>query len=252
MKDAEVIDLNALQKSCADCSLLELCLPRGLGVKALQQLDKVIKRSHTLNQGEYLFYAGDELQYIYALRSGSIKLHTLDGDGKIQILGFYFPGEILGFDAIHRNQHQCNASALETSSYCAFPYASLIDVCRAVPELQRQIFRLMSRELSPENALMLTLAKAGAAERLATFLLTLSARFRQRGYSALDLKLSMSRQEIANYLGLTIETISRLLGRMQRAGSVEVKRKYIRITNLAELKKLADTSIPLGPNRHCH
>lgn len=251
MHPSTIIDFSALKKSCSDCSLQELCLPRGLNRQALEQLEKVIKRTLTLQNGEHLFRINDEFKYIYALRSGSIKLHLLDAEGNNQILGFYFPGEIFGLDAIDQKQHLCNATALETSSYCAFPFSSLADVCQTVPDLQRQIFRLMSRELSYENELLLTIGKKNAEERLATFLLTLSRRFQQLGYSAVDIKLSMARQEIANYLGLTNETVSRLFGRLQRADLITVKRKYVHIKDMEALRNIASGCISTQKQASC-
>jgi CRP/FNR family transcriptional regulator len=205
----------------------------------MAQLEKVVKHSYSLHKGDYLFRTSDDFKYIYALRSGSMKLHQIDDQGNNQILGFYYPGEILGLDAIDKKKHLCNAEALETSSYCAFPFLSLAEMCQTVPDLQKQIFRLMSRELTYENELLLTVFKKGAVERLATFLITLSGRFQQLGYSPMEIKLSMARQEIASYLGLTIETVSRLFGRFQRAGLISVKRKHVRIINMEELKKLS-------------
>ena len=237
MPALSIIDFHTLKRSCADCTLHELCLPRGLDRQALEQLGKVVKRSYSLHKGEYLFRTSDEFKHIYALRSGSMKVHQMDVHGNSQVLGFYYPGEILGLDAIDKKKHLCNAEALETSSYCAFPFSSLSAVCQNVPDLQSQIFRLMSRELTYENELLLTIFKKGAEERLATFLITLSSRFQQLGYSPMEIKLSMARQEIASYLGLTIETVSRLFGRFQRAGLISVKRKHVHIINLEELKK---------------
>ena len=239
MPTSSIIDFHTLKKSCADCSLHELCLPRGLDRQALAQLEKVVKRTYALHKGEYLFRTGDNFKYIYALRSGSMKLHLLDMQGNNQVLGFYFPGEILGLDAIDKRKHLCNAEALETASYCAFPFSSLSEMCLTVPDLQRQIFRLMSRELTYENELLLTIGKKGAEERLATFLITLSGRFQQLGYSAVEIKLSMARQEIASYLGLTIETVSRLFGRFQRAGLIDVKRKHVHIKNIEALRNIS-------------
>jgi CRP/FNR family transcriptional regulator len=239
MATSSIIDFHSLKRSCADCSLHELCLPRGLDRQALEQLEKVIKRSYALHKGEYLFRTGDDFKYIYALRSGTMKLHLMDAQGNNQVLGFYFPGDILGFDAIDKKIHLCNAEALETGSYCAFPFSSLSEVCLSVPDLQRQIFRLMSRELTYENELLLTIGKKGAEERLATFLITLSSRFQQLGYSPMEIKLSMARQEIANYLNLTIETVSRLFGRFQRAGLIAVKRKHVHIKDMEALKNIS-------------
>lgn len=239
MPAASIIDFHSLKSSCADCSLHELCLPRGLDRQAMEQLERVSKRSYALHKGEHLFRRGDDFKYIYALRSGSMKLHLMDVQGNNQVLGFYFPGEILGLDAIDKKKHLCNAEAMETSSYCAFPFSALSEMCLSVPDLQKQIFRLMSRELTHENELLLTIGKKGAEERLATFLITLSSRFQQLGYSATEIKLPMARQEIANYLGLTIETVSRLFGRFQRAGLINIKRKHVHIKNMGTLRNIS-------------
>jgi CRP/FNR family transcriptional regulator len=205
----------------------------------LEQLETVVKRSHPLQGGDFLFRAGDPLHNIYAIRSGSIKLFLVDKNGVEQILGFYFPGEILGLDAIDTKKHICTAIAMETSSYCSFPFAHLADICSRVSELQNQMFRLMSRELTYENELLLTIGKKNAEERLATFLITLSGRFQRLGYSSKEFKLAMSRQEIANYLGLTIETVSRILSRFQKEQIIDVARKQISIKNLEMLHKLS-------------
>ena len=239
MPKSQVIDFSKFKVTCASCNLHELCLPRGLEPKDLDQLEKVIRRTHPLQTGEYLFRSGQELQYIYALRSGSIKLNLMDEQGNDQILGFYFPGEILGLDAIDNKRHLCSAVALETSSYCAFPYSDLSKICQSVPELQNQMFRLMSRELTHEHELLLTIGTKNAEERLATFLITLSSRFHRLGYSAREIKLSMSRQEIANYLGLTIETVSRIMSRFQREELISVNRKQVSIRNPDVLKHIS-------------
>jgi CRP/FNR family transcriptional regulator len=202
----------------------------------LEQLEKVVKRTHPLQAGDYLFRAGQDFQQIFALRSGSIKLNLTDEQGNDQILGFYFSGDILGLDAIDSKRHQCSAVALETSSYCTFSYSDLSDICQLVPSLQNQLFKLMSRELTHEHELLLMIGTKNAEERLATFLVTLSSRFHLLGYSAKEIKLSMSRQEIANYLGLTIETVSRIMSRFQREQLISVNRKQVNIKNPDVLK----------------
>jgi len=239
---SQVIDFSKIKISCGDCNIHELCLPRGLELQDLEQLEKVIKRTHSLQTGDYLFRAGQEFQYIYALRSGSIKLNLMDEQGNDQILGFYFPGEILGLDAIDKKQHLCSAVALETSSYCAFSFSNLSEICQLVPGLQNQMLRLMSRELTHENELLLMIGTKNAEERMATFLITLSSRFHQLGYSAKEIKLSMSRQEIANYLGLTIETVSRIMSRFQREQLISVNRKQVNIKNPDVLKHISSGS----------
>lgn len=239
MRKLHVIDFSRIKASCSDCNLHELCLPRGLTKQDLQLLEDTVRQTKPLQAGDYLFSAGDKFENIYALRSGSIKLDYTDEQGNEQIIGFYFPGEILGLDAIDKKKHVCSAIALETSSYCAFPFSKLSEMCQSVPELQNQMFRLMSRELTQENELLLTIGKKNADMRLATFLVTLSSRFSRLGYSAREFRLSMSRQEIANYLGLTNETVSRIFSRFQKDDLVNTERKNITIKNLEKLRNLA-------------
>ena len=234
----QLVDLNKFKISCASCNLAELCLPRGLSGEEMDELDKVVRQSRPLHKGDHLFRSGDPLTSLYAVRSGSIKLYIHSNDGDEQIIGFYLPGEIIGLDGMEHNSHSCSAVALETSSFCTFPYTQLTDVCKKVPALQDQMFRLMGREISYENKLLLTISKKSAEERIATFLSSLSIRFRQLGFSADEFKLSMSRQEIGNYLGLTIETVSRIFSRFQKKEYIAIDRKYIQILDRSSLDDL--------------
>jgi CRP/FNR family transcriptional regulator len=232
------LDLHKIKISCSSCSLSELCLPRGMGQGALEKLEAIVKRSSPLQKGEVLFRAGDKFRGIYAVRSGLVKVFATDDDGEEQIIGFFLPGEMLGLDAIETQIHACNAVALETSSYCAIPFLELSEVCKDIPELQNQLFRIMSRELSVENQMLLTLGKKNSEEKVATFLLTISTRYHDLGFSANEFKLTMSRQEIGNYLGITFETVSRVIGRLQRNGIIKVNRKAIKILDMVALKNL--------------
>ncbi|RKZ47854.1 MAG: transcriptional regulator FNR [Gammaproteobacteria bacterium] len=232
------LDLHKIKVSCSNCSLSELCLPRGMGQGALEKLEDIVKRSSPLQKGEVLFRAGDKFRGIYAVRSGLVKVFATADDGEEQIIGFFLPGEMLGLDAIDSQVHACNAVALETSTYCAVPFSELSEVCKEIPELQNQLFKIMSRELSVENQMLLTLGKKNSEEKVATFLLTISSRYHQLGFSAKEFKLTMSRQEIGNYLGITFETVSRVFGRLQRNGIIKVNRKAINILDMVALKNL--------------
>lgn len=234
----QVVDLHKFKISCENCNLAELCLPRGLNKDELDELEKVVRQSRPLHKGDHLFRTGDTLSSLYTVRSGSIKLYTHSDDGDEQIIGFYLPGEIVGLDGIENTTHCCSAVSLETSSLCSFPYLQLTDVCKKVPALQDQMFRLMGREISYENKLLLTISKKSAEERIATFLSSLSIRFKHLGFSADEFKLSMSRQEIGNYLGLTIETVSRIFSRFQKKKYIEIDRKYIQILDRPSLEKI--------------
>lgn len=233
-----VFDISKFKVSCANCSLTELCLPRGLKASDLADLERIIKRIRPLQRGEYLFRIGDKFQQIYAIRSGAIKAYQTTEEGSEQILGFYLPGELLGFDAIQDMQHVVTAVALETSSFCSIPFTRLEELSHKIPGLQHQIYRLMSRELSTENESLLLLGKKTAEEKITIFLVNLSTRLHILGYSATEFRLPMSRQEIGNYLGLTVETVSRMFSRLQRDKLISINRKQIKIIDKAALHSL--------------
>ena len=231
----QVFDISKFKVSCGDCSLAELCLPRGMKREDLEELEKIIKRVRPLQRGEYLYHSGDKFQHIYAVRSGAIKAYKNTEDGNEQILGFYLPGELLGLDAIDKQEHVCSTVALETSSFCAIPFPRLEELCHKLPGLQHQMYRLMSRELTTENESMLLLGRKSAEEKIATFLINLSSRLHILGYSATEFRLPMSRQEIGNYLGLTVETVSRIFSRLQKELLIAIDRKLIKILDLEAL-----------------
>ncbi len=239
------LKLSGLKTACKSCSLHNLCLPLGMEIADIDRLDEIIKRRKPLQKGEYLFHSGDDFHAIYAVRSGTIKTYIESENGDEQITGVYLPGELLGLDAIHDEQHPCSAIALETTSLCEMPFHTLEDLSDKVPELRHQLFRIMSKELASDQSLLMLMAQKNAEERLATFLVNMSSRLNTRGFSATEFNLSMSRKDLGNYLGLTIETISRTFSRFQKEGLLTAQRKYIQILKLNDLKELA------GISPHC-
>ena len=239
MANNQVIKLSELKSHCQSCSLYDLCLPMGLDTGDLDKLDNVIKRRQSINKNNFLYRMGEGLKSVYAIRSGSFKTYLTNPDGTEQIIGFSLPGELLGMDAISDNQHTCSAKALETSNVCEIPFEHLEALARDIPNLQHQLFRLMSKEIQQDQNLMLLLAQMPAETRLASFLLGMSERLNKRGYAANEFNLSMSRSDIANLLGMAVETISRLLSHFQENGILKVERKHITILNLDKLRQLA-------------
>lgn len=239
MANNQVIKLSELKSHCKNCNLYDLCLPMGLESGDLDALDKVIKRRQSVNKNKFLFRMGEPLKSIYAIRSGSFKTYLTNPDGTEQIVGFSLPGELLGMDAICDESHTCTVKALETSSVCEIPYDRLESLARDIPSLHHQLLRLMSKEIQQDQNLMLLLAQMPAETRLASFLLGMSERLNERGYAANDFNLSMSRGDIANLLGMAVETISRLLSHFQDNGVLKVERKHITILKLDTLRKLA-------------
>lgn len=226
---ATVLDLNQLRRSCSSCALHELCLPAGIGTDDLNRLDTTVKDKRMLDRGAMLYREGDSFDALYVVRSGSLKSFVLNEAGDMQILAFHLPGEIIGFDALASNHHTSQAEALERSSICELPYAQLQQVTSEVPALHRQLMRVISREVVEEHRHLMVMGRQQAQEQLATFLKSLADRYQRLQRDSATLNRSMSRYDIANYLGLVVETVSRLFSRMEEMGVLEVNRKSVRI-----------------------
>lgn len=236
----DAIKLRALPEAhCKDCSLATMCLPLALHDKDMDTLDDIVKRGKPLRKGQLLFRQGDTFSSVYALRSGTIKTFSVDDAGIEQITGFHLAGELIGLSGMDGDRQPLSAMALETTSICEIPYERLDDLTANIPGLRRQVMRLMSREIREDQQMMLLLSKKTADERIATLLINLSARFRSRGYSANRFRLAMSRNDIGNYLGLAVETVSRVFTRFQQQGLVAAEGKQIDILDHAELCALA-------------
>ncbi len=184
------------------------------------------------------FLAATPFTSIYAVRSGSIKSFCIDADGREQVTGFYFPGEIFGWDGLADEQHQNTAIALETTSICEIPYEQLDNLGNSIPSVQKYVMKLLSREINADQRLIALLAGNSARQKLASLLLSISDRLAQQGLSSTRLWLPMSRGEISNYLGLTVETVSRVLGHFQRSKYLTVNKKEIEILNKQALRDL--------------
>jgi CRP/FNR family transcriptional regulator len=221
--------------SCSNCSLAELCLPHGLTEAELVQLEKIVKHKPPMQPGQHLYRAGDPSFSLYAVRSGTLKSYYTTDDGDEQVLGFTLPGEIVGFDGLSDGHYTSNSVVLETSCVCSLPYERLEELCHATPGLHRQIMRLVGREITLDHQLLLLLGKRSAEERLATFLVSLSKRYNARGLSATEFNLPMSRQDIGNYLGLAIETVSRLFAHFQEQELLTVNRRRVVLHDLDRL-----------------
>ena len=230
---------------CQSCSFSHLCLPVSLNKNELDSLDDIIERKKPLHKHDKLVKAGDKFNSLYAVRAGSFKSFVSSKDGEEQIIGFHFPGDIIGFDALRENAHQSYTQALETAMVCELPYETLDKMAVQFPKLRHQIMSFMSAEIKQDHDLMMLLNKRTAEERLIYFLAHLSKRFEDRGFSPRQYNLSMTRNEIGNYLGLTVETISRLLTRFQKEGIIKVDGKLITILDFEAMdNKLHSMDIP--------
>ena len=224
---------------CQNCSISELCLPFSLNDKELDTLDNIIDRKRPIHKGEQIFTDGQTMQALYAVRSGTFKTYTVNEQGEEQITGFHLAGDLLGFDAIANGEHPSFAKALETSMVCEIPYNTLDNLSNSMPKLKKQILRMMSTEIRDDQEMLTLLNRKNAEQRLATFISTLSIRYHARGLSASEFRLTMTRSDIGNYIGLTVETISRLLNRFHKNGLIQVDGKLITILDIDKLNECA-------------
>ncbi|MDA9095177.1 fumarate/nitrate reduction transcriptional regulator Fnr [Porticoccaceae bacterium] len=227
--------------NCHDCRMSALCLPLAMEYGDLDRLDKVIQRTKPLHKNQSVFYAGDTFSSVYAIRSGSIKAYCVSDDGTEQVTGFYLPGEIFGWDGIADDTHKNTAVALETTAVCEIPFNKFEELSTSIPTLQRHFMQLMAREITSDQQLITLLGKNSAEERIASLLLSISARLGRRKLSPTRFRLPMSRADIGNYLGLTVETVSRVFSRFQASGYIKCDKKEVEILNLSGLSNLVQT-----------
>ena len=232
------IDVDHLRVRCKECNLRELCFPHGMNDEELENMDAVVEQPRSLHKNDFLYRDGDKTMAIYAVRSGCIKTMTESANGDEQIVGFHLAGELLGLDGFADGTYTCNAVALETSSVCELPLDQLETLCHKLPGLQKQMRRIMGKEVSKDHKLLLLLGKMTADERLASFLLSLSTRMEERHWNANEFNLMMPRQDIANYLGMAVETVSRLFASFQNEKIIEVDRRHITILDMDRLKAM--------------
>ena len=239
-----VVKLEELRSHCQKCSLIKLCLPMGLEEGDFNKLDSIIQRRRGVEKGEFLYRIGEPFSSVYAIRTGSLKTFTTNQDGQEQIISFHLPGELIGMEAISGEIHTCSAQALESTSVCEIPFERLETLSTQIPGLQHHLFALMSEEMQHDHCHLSILARSSVESRLANFLLEISGRFKDRGFSATEFNLSMSRNDIANALGMAVETISRLFTQFQEQGLLQVERKSIKIIDLNRLQGLSSNCTP--------
>jgi CRP/FNR family transcriptional regulator len=227
---------------CSSCSLQRLCLPIGFDPEVMHAFDRMIGKRLRLRKGDTLFRPGARFTALYAIRLGSCKTVLLSEDGRDQVSGYHMAGDIIGTDGIGTDTHDCQAVALEDMEVCAMPFSRIEELAHDSARVLQNMHRLLAREISRERHVMLMLGTMRADQRLAAFLLDLAARYHERGYSASEFVLRMTRDEIGSYLGLKLETVSRLLSRMHRDGLIQVQGRVIKLLDAAQLKRLVDTS----------
>lgn len=247
-----VVDIPTIGVTCTNCLSKGRCFPVGLTSQEFKEIDDLITTRRRVKRHESLFRNGDNFINLYAIRTGGFKTCIASDDGRDQVSGFQMTGEMLGFDGIVNDRHNCDAVPLEDSEVCALPFKRIAELSRRVNALQRHVHKMMSHEIVREHDVMLMLANMRAEERLATFLVSLVNRLQARGFTRSKLILRMTREEIGSYLGLNLETVSRTFSKFAVASMMDVRQRHIRILDTDALRQMVSQSEGALVNRGVH
>lgn len=224
--------------SCASCRLNELCLPIALNKTEIHQLDEIVERNRPFKKGDHLYRQNDPFKSVFAVRSGSFKSYILSDGGQGRVTGFFLPGEIIGMDGIASKHYANSIQSLEHSSICEIPFSQLEKLSHQLPNLQHHFFAILGNEIAKDQQIHTLLCSYTAEERTASFLLGLSARYARVSLSPVRFLLPMTRGDIGEYLGLTVETVSRIFTSLQRKELIKVSNREIEIIDLEGLRAL--------------
>jgi len=225
--------------TCATCMHRPACLTGGVPAQDLEKVAKVVTLRRRIRRREALFNAGDQFRGLYAICSGSFKSSVVDAEGHGRVTGFPGPGEVLGLDGMGGATYTSGIVAIEDSVVCTMPDARIREVAQEVPALEHRLGTLLAREITRSQGTMMLLGSMSGEARLATFLLQTSRGMARLGYSRSEFLLRMSRTELASYLGLRFETVSRYFSGFAQAGLIEVHSRELRILDFARLERVA-------------
>jgi CRP/FNR family transcriptional regulator len=226
---------------CGTCAFSSACIAAGYDKPELAELQCLVEHVGPFRVGEHIFRTGDPFRAIFAVRSGTVKTRMVDKEGREQVLGFYLPGEVIGLNAIYPEHFPCDAVALDTAYFCRFSFPAMSALASRVPAVQQHLFRMLSKELGTASLLAVD---HSADERVAAFLLDLGNRYAVRGFSGSQFHLSMSRGDIANYLRLAAETVSRVLSRFRAQKLIAIEGRELELLNVAALRKIGEALLP--------
>lgn len=250
---AELVSVT--RTACDTCCTRKNCLVNRLDDGVSLALSRAIRQPKPLEKGDRLYIQGDPFCSLYLIRSGAFKSCIMDDTGDRQITGFHFPADIVGLDGVESGRQVYEIEALETSSVCAIRFDRLEQISRhSNGELYRHLVCAVSGSAFKESQLLMVLGRLHAEQRLASFLLDTSRRMGNRGESSHVFNLSMARQDIANYLGLAIETVSRLFKRFEHNGLISAAGRRVRIVDTLGLNSIVAgerrfTGLRNPPNR---
>ena len=225
--------------TCTNCRLNRFCLPAALNKAEIKQLEAIVEHNCSYEKGDHLYRQKANFNSVYVVRSGSFKSYAFRYNGKGRVNGFFFPGEIIGMDGISNRSHINAVQALEHASVCEIPFSKLENLSLQIPDLQHHFLALMGKEITKDQEIHNLLSSCTAEERAVHFLLNLSSRCERMALSPFRLLLPMTRGDIGGFLGLSLETISRIFGNLQRRGLIAVKNREIELLRMEPLREIA-------------
>lgn len=235
-RTAHVCHHKRSENGCADCTVRLISVCSVLALAELEELE-VLSQHLTLDKGHSLFGQGEPASSVFNVTEGVLRLTRLLPDGRRQVMGFALPGYFLGLAL--QKRYSVSAEALGPVTTCRFGRQDFADVVEAKPHLLKILHERAGYELTLAQDQMLLLGRRTAEEKVAAFLLTLRDRFAHTGHSSATVELPMGRQDMADYLGLTIETVSRMLSRLDRAHSILLVPGGVRLLDPVRLERLA-------------
>ena len=227
---------------CDACSLKQICLPNGLSTEELEELEISIDKTIKIIKKDTVFKANDKIDGIYAVKSGAIKTSIANEQGQEQVLEFHLPGDVLGFDAFNTGTHLCDATALDDTLLCKIPMEVFDDLCVRLPGIRQEMIHQVGKEITHNQNMLFSLGQQHADERVALFLIKLAAHYQSRGYSPREFTLPMPRQDLSNYLGMAVETLSRIISRITESGIITIDHRRVNIHDPVKLEQLAHNS----------
>ena len=217
-----------------------LSLTKGLGPDELALAERLLTTRIHHRRGDALYRSGDAFDALYAIRTGSCKSVLLGPDGQEQVNGYHMCGEVVGMDGIGSNVYESQAIALEDTDVCRLPFNWIDKLARLSDQFRRNLQQLLSQECARVQSRTLVLGTMRSEQRLAVLLLDLSSRYKARGYSSCEFLLRLTREEIGSFLGLKLETVSRVFSRFQREGLIQVEGRLVKLLDQVALLKIAD------------
>ncbi|MES2152847.1 MAG: cyclic nucleotide-binding domain-containing protein [Pseudomonadota bacterium] len=215
--------------SCNACNVRKSCLADSLDADQTSRFEQLITVRRRVVRQEVLVSVDEPGASLFAVRVGQFKTVGMDQLGQLRVTGFHMPGDLIGLDALANGRHRFSAVALEDSEVCEIPFARLNQAMAELPDLMKNFHRRMSADIAGAVDGGMVLANLRADRRFAVFLLHLSKRYAALGYSPHEYQLRMSRMDIGSYLGINVESLSRMIANFRKKGWVDVSLRKVEI-----------------------